>query len=284
MSSTVAPTYRTSFGFALPKEFYAFTSPTTWLPLEYEAVNYRKYRSSRHALSCHGARCRGEGRITGRVQVPLIPGYSAELFHWIQQRNEDGQGVPASVLIDCVHLVKKIIAAKVRTATFDFSRNQPVTCTLGLAALGFELGTTPSPTVPARPAYRFNELWFELGLQGSEMRTYTECQQLRLMLDNGIPDSTIAGGLPNVYPLQCYGLLRQNLTSDEMYHSFLTGQEATMRLRLTRGVNVVTFTLHRVFCTRVDVQCDARSPQVTQYVEFVALGSDDGHVPPIVIA
>ncbi len=292
-----------AFGFGLQTEKGTFVSPTTWLPLieggttaadtvskrlNYQIVNMADQRD--YQTSYYSA---GEW-AEGRVRVPLMPGSLTELLTWIQTRDGDNQGKWASVLIDCVNTVKKLTDSKVGQATFEFVKGQPVVCTLDVVALDQETGTTPSPTMPVGPPYVYREAEVQLETGGSGLSAEVNCERLQIVVDNVLEDPEeglrLEPGpgpteLYNLSGIRCSGYFDRDFVDSAVYDDFVSGTEAALTLTLTRGVNVATFTLPRLLYTQGDVHLPGRNDaRITQRVEFVALGSEDGLTPPITLA
>lgn len=215
------------------------------------------------------------------------------LLAWIQNRDADGQGMWASALIDCVNEVKKLRDAKIRSATFDFVRGRPVTCTLDLAALKIETGATPSPVMPSSPPYIYQEAQVEIAVDGGSLTADANCEAIRITIDNMLEDPADGMRLaPGNEPLQLYntagcrvrGAITRDFVDNAIYADFATGQEAALTISLARGVSSATLNLPRILYTANRVSLPgSHEKRIKEDIQFIALGSSDGVVRPIIL-
>lgn len=291
-----------AFGFGLQTQKGVGVSPTVWLPLmggagESDTLQWRKnyvtldladqnaYQSKYYSV--------GEW-VEGKVTVPLVPGSLTTLLSWVQDRDADGQGKWASVVVDCVHEVKKITDAKVRRMVVEFAKGQPVTCTLELAGLKMESGTQPSPNMPTAAPYLYREATVEIAKGGESLEEDVACERVRLVIDNMVEDpaeglrlvsSKYPQELYNLSGVRCQGSLSRDFVDAGLYADFAAGQEAALRLELSRGAAGASMALPRVLYTESDLGLPGSHEQrITETVQFLGLGSVDGLTPPVVLA
>lgn len=299
----VALSLEGSFGFGLQTEKGTYVDPTTWLPLvDVEAnrgdtVEWKKNYvvldmadGKEYQTSYYSA---GEW-AEGKLRSPVIPGSVSALFSWVQDRDAENQGKWASVLIDCVNEVKKITDAKIRRATFDFAKGEPVVCTLEVCGLKMDSGETPSPSIPVAAPYIFREATVEIATGGGSLAEDVNCEAIRIEVDNVVEKAeeglrlTEAGEpleLYNLAGVRCTGAFSRDFVDSGVYADFASGQEAATLITLERGASTATLSLPRVLHTGTDLGLPgSHAKRIVEEVDFVALGSTDGLTPPVVLA
>ena len=299
----VALAHEGSFGFGLQAEKGTYEAPDTWLPLMKrsggagESVRLHKNYALLDLADSNDYESRyysaGEW-AEGEVAVPMIPGSLSNLIAWIQTRDANNQGAWASVLIDCVNEVKKLTDVKVRRATIDLIKGQPVICRLDLGGLKIESGTTPTPNVPTEAPYIFREATVQLATGGGSLTEDINCERIQIVIDNAVEEMAegmrlTAGGSPrqmyNLGGVRCWGALSRDFTDNAVYTDFADGQEAALALTLTRGVASAAITLPRVLYTGSEMGLPgAHDRRIVERVEFTALGSVDGVTAPVTLA
>ncbi len=299
----VALSLEGSFGFALQETKGTYVAPSTWLPLtgvnadHGETLSWKKnyvvldtadgraYQTSYYSA--------GEW-AEGSVRVPVVPGSLSSLFSWIQDRDTDSQGKWASILVDCINDVKKLTDVKVRAATFDFVKGEPVTCSLELCGLRMERGTAATPSIPVAAPYVFREAKVEIATAGGALVEDVNCEAIQVVLDNVVEDPEEGlrlreTGEPlqlyNLAGVRCRGALSRDFVDSKVFADFAAGQEAALRLTLERGATVATVTMPRVLYTSSDLGLPgSHERRISEKVDFVALGSTDGLTAPVVLA
>lgn len=299
---SVALAQEGSFGFGLQSEKGAYVAPTVFLPIMKraggagESVRLRKNHTLLDLADSNSYQSRyfpaGEW-AEGEVAVPMIPGSLSSLISWVQERDADSQGRWASVLIDCIHEVKKLTDVKVRRARIDLVKGQPVICTLDLGALKIESGTVPSPNIPGAAPYIFREASVSLATGGGSLETEINCERIQIVLDNTV--EAMAEGMrlaPGAHPRQmynlagvrCYGAFSRDFVDSAVYGDFAAGQEAALAITLSRGAASALITLPRVLYTASDMGLPgAHDQRIVERVEFTALGSVDAVTPPVTL-
>jgi len=299
----VALAHEGSFGFALQTEKGTYEAPATWLPLMKrsdgagEGVRLRKNYALLDLADSNDYESRyysaGEW-AEGEVAVPMIPGSLSNLIAWIQDRDADNQGTWASVLIDCVNEVKKITDVKVRRATIDLVKGQPVICRLDLGGLKLESGTSATPNMPVSAPYIFREASVQIAHNGGALAEDINCERIQIVIDNAVEE--MAEGMrlaPGAWPRQmynlggvrCWGALSRDFVDSAVYADFANGQEAALAITLTRGAASAAITLPRVLYTGSDMGLPGSHDQrIVERVEFTALGSVDGVTAPVALA
>ncbi len=299
----VALSHQGVFGFALQSAKGSFVNPDTWLPLIQEggrgpadSVQLRKnyvpldmadvnaYQSKYFAAGLWAE---------GGLRFPLIPGVVTNLFSWIEDRNSYNQGQWASGVIDCVEEVKKLTDMKVRQATFDLVKGQPVICSLQVAALKMDSGTTPSPSMPTAAPYIFREATVELATGGGALAEDVNCEKLRIVVDTALEDSDeglrlAATAEPvqlyNLAGVRCWGAFSRDFVDNAVYGDFASGTEAALTITLQRGAATAVLTLPRILYTANDLGLPGSNRQrIVEKVDFLALGSLDGETAPITL-
>ena len=293
-----------SFGFGLQAEKGTFVSPTTWLPLMQvgssksgDGIRLRKNHTvlSLADANDYESRYYSAGQwAEGEVAVPLIPGVLTNLFSWLQDRDGNNQGKWASAVVDCVNEVKKLTDVKVRKATVDLIKGEPVGCLLDVAGLKMESGTTPSPNIPAAAPYVFREANVKIATGGGGLVTDLACERIRLEIDTAV--EKVAEGLrlaESVAPLQlynlagvrCVGAFSRDFADNAIYADFASGQEAALSITLARGEATAVISLPRVLYTASDLGLPgSHEKRIVEKLDFLALGSIDGLTPPITLA
>jgi len=288
-----------SFGFAIQTQKGEFTTPDTWLPVINAGENIqleKNYLTLDMADTvAYESKYLSTGQwAAGRIVVPLIPGVLTNLLSWIQDRDGYGQGKWASLLVDCVNDIKKLRDAKVRTATFQFAKARPVTCTLEVAALHMESGLTASPVMPATAPYIYQEAAIELVTGGGEPAADVNCEAITITVETMLEDCAEGMRLAaSPEPLQLYntagcrvrGSFARDFVDNAVYADFVDGEEAALSIELTRGANTASLTLPRLLYVRDELGLPGSHEQrLVERVQFVALGSTDGLTPPITLA
>lgn len=294
----VALAQRGSFGFALQSAKSIFAAPDTWLPVTdgNESIELRKNYVTLDMADAHAHETQylSTGQwAEGKISVPLVPGVIVNLLSWIQNRDTDGQGKWASILIDCVNEIKKLRDAKIRTATFDFVKGKPVTCTLDVAALHIESGTPANPVMPSAAPYIYQEAHVSISTEGGAITADANCEAIRIVIDNMVEDCADGMRLaPSDEPLQLYnvagcrvrGAITRDFVDNAVYADFATGQEAALTIGLSRGVSTATLTLPRILYTADRVSLPgSHEKRIRENVQFIALGSIDGTTTPITL-
>ena len=288
-----------SFGFAVQTQKGSFTTPDTWLPVTdaQESIELQKNYITLDMADTNQFENKylsaGEW-AEGRIIVPVIPGVVTNLLSWIQGRDSYNQGKWASLLIDCVNEIKKLTDAKIRTATFDFVKASPVTCTLDVAALHMEAGTSASPVMPATAPYIYQEADVELATGGGALAEDVNCEAISITIDNMVEDCADGMRLAaSGEPLQLYntagcrvrGSLSRDFVDNAVYADFADGEEAALTITLQRGANTASLTLPRILYTRDNLGLPgSHERRIRERIQFVALGSVDGETAPITLA
>lgn len=292
-----------AFGFGLQTQKGTRVAPTVWLPLMHGAgapsdtlrwqknyvtldmADHNEYESRYYSV--------GEW-AEGKLTVPLVPGALTALLSWVQDRDADGQGKWASLVVDCVNEVKQVTDAKVRRMVLEFAKGQPVICTLEIAALKMESGTTPSVTMPTAAPYLYREATVQLAKGGGALAEDVDCERVRLVIDNMVDDpaeglrltnSQYPQQLYNVGGVRCRGTISRDFVDNAIYADFAAGEEAALALDLVRGASTASVTVPRVLYTESELGLPGSHEQrIVETVQFVALGSLDGLTPPVVLA
>lgn len=298
----VALAHEGSFGFELQTEKGTYEAPSTWLPLMKRSgdagENVRLHKN--YALldladsNDYESRYYSAGEwAEGEVAVPMIPGSLSNLIAWIQDRDANNQGMWASVLIDCVNEVKKLTDVKVRRATIDLVKGQPVICRLDLGGLKLESGTPMTPNMPVSAPYIFREATVQIAHGGGALVEDINCERMQIVIDNAVED--MAEGMrlaPGAWPRQmynlggvrCWGALSRDFVDGAVYADFADGQEAALAIELARGAASAAITLPRVLYTGSDMGLPgSHDRRIVERVEFTALGSVDGVTAPVTL-
>lgn len=293
-----------SFGFGLQAEKGTFVSPTTWLPLmqmrgdaNADGLQMRKNYTlfDLADMNDYESRYYSAGEwVEGDVAIPFIPGALTNLLAWLQDRDANNQGKWASVVVDCVNEVKQLTDVKIRKATIDMVKGEPVACVLSLAGLAIESGTTPSPSLPTAAPYIFREATVELSTGGGGLSEDLHCEQIRLAIDNAV--EPVAEGmrltvdsapqqLYNLAGVQCVGTLTRDFVNNAIYSDFANGVEAALTVTLSRGAVNATISLPRILYTASNLGLPGvHEKRIVEQVDFVGLGSIDGLTAPIALA
>lgn len=295
---TVSLAQNGSFGFGIQTEKGSFITPDTWLPVtgEQESIRLQKNLMTldmADALGYETNYVSGGEWVEGEIVVPLVPGVLSNLFGWIQDRDLDNQGKWATVVLDCVNATKKIRDAKVRKATLDFVKGQPVTCTLQIIARHMEAGVASTPSMPTAAPYVYQEASVELATGGGTLAADVNCESIRLEIDNLVEDGAeglrLSGG---VEPQQLYntagrrarGALSRDFVDSSVYTDFVDGQEGALNIELSRGANAATVNLPRILYTESDLGLPgSHEKRIVETVQFIALGSVDGLTAPVTL-
>lgn len=300
----VALSHQGVFGFALQTVKGSFSAPDTWLPLMQEggsgAADTVQLKHNYILLDLadgneYQSKYYSAGRwAEGSLRFPVIPGVVSNLFSWIQDRDSYNQGKWASALIDCVHEVKKLTDIKVRRATFDLIKGEPVLCTLDVAALTMEAGTTPSPNMPTAAPYIFQEATVELATGGGAAVEDINCEKISIVVDTLLEDveeglrlAATAGPvqLYNLAGVRCWGAFSRDFADNEVYADFATGTEAELTITLQRDAVTATLTLPRILYAADDLGLPGSHRQrIVEKMDFLALGSTDGQTAPIILS
>ncbi len=293
-----------SFGFGLQSAKGTYVAPTTWLPLmqaghsrNADGLQMRKNYTLFDMADTNDYESRyysaGEW-AEGEIGVPLIPGALSNLLSWIQDRDADNQGRWGSVVIDCVNEVKQLTDVKVRKATVDLVKGEPVSCLLDVAGLSVESGITPSPTLPTTAPYIFREATVQLSVNGGALSEDINCERMKLVIDNAVEPvaegmrltaDLAPGQLYNLAGVKCVGALSRDFVDSDLYSDFADGMEAALVITLTRGEVAATISLPRILYTASDMGLPGVHEQrIVEQVQFVALGSVDGLTAPVILA
>ena len=299
----VALSLRGAFGFGLQSAKGTYVEPTTWLPLmsggqgaadtialkrnyvTFDLADCNEYESRYYSA---GAWAEGE------VRFPLVPGALTALLSWIQDRDSQGQGKWASVVVDCVNEVKKLTDVKVRRATLDLVRGEPAMCTLDVAGLQFEQGTHPSPTMPTAAPYVYREATIQVANSGGTLQEDANCERVRIVMDNVVEEpasgmrltpSEAPQTLYNLAGLRCWGAFSRDFIDNAIYSDFCAGNEAALQMGLARSGVSASVALPRVLYTGSDLGLPgSHDHRIVEKVDFLALGSVDGLTPPVALA
>jgi len=292
-----------SVGFGIQSAKGTYVAPTTWLPVVdrggqrgetlglrqnyvmLDMADSRAYQTQYYSAGTWAA---------GEMRFPLVPGSLSALFSWIQDRDSDNQAKWASVLVDCVHEVKKLTDVKVGRAVLDLAKGEPAVCTLEVCGLKMETGTAATPTMPVSAPYLFSEALVSIGSGGGTPVEDLNCERLQIVFDNMLeaPEEGLRLGessaplqLYNLAGMRCYGTLVRDFADGSVYDDFRNGQEAALQLTLSRGATTATVSLPRVLYTSSNLGLPgSHSDRIAEEVQFVALGAADGLTPPAVLA
>ncbi len=288
-----------SFGFAIQTEKGSFVTPDTWLPVTgtQESIQLQNNYITLDMADTVGYENKylSIGRwAEGRITVPLVPGVMANLLSWIQDRDSYNQGKWASVLVDCVNEVKKLRDVKVRSASFEFVKAKPVTCTLEVAALHIEAGTGANPVMPRTAPYIYQEADVEIATGGGSLAEDVNCEMIQIHVDNMVEDCADGMRLAaSAEPLQLYntagcrvrGGISRDFVDNALYADFADGEEAALSIELARGANSMSLSLPRLLYVTDSLGLPgSHSRRLRERVQFVALGSTDGATAPITLA
>jgi len=277
-----------AFGFGLQVSKGTYVAPSVWLPLmagpgghsdtlrwqknyvTLDMADHNEYESKYFSA--------GEW-AEGKVTAPLAPGALTALLAWAQDRDADSQGKWASLVLDCVNEVKQVTDAKVRRMTLDFSKGQPVMCTLEVAALKMESGSHTTLNMPTAAPYLYQEAEVAIAKDGGALAEDVTCERIRLVIDNMVEDPAeglrLTGGkhpqqLYNLSGLRCRGMISRDFVDSAIYSDFAAGQEAALTIELTRGANVASISLPRVLYTESDLGLPGSHEQrIVETVQFV---------------
>ncbi len=299
----VALAHQGSFGFALQSAQGTFVAPNNWVPLierggpgpaeslaarkNYQPLDLADTRAYQTSYFSAGE------WAEGRVRFPLVPGMLGDLFAWIQQRDSENQGRWASAVVDCVHEVKQLTDLKVRRASFDLATGEPVICTLEVTGLKLESGSTPAPNMPTAPPYLYREATVALTIGGAPGED-VNCERIRVTVDTCLQAAEEGLRLtPSGAPLHLYnlagvrarGVLSRDFADSGVYQDFLEGAEAALEVTLQRGAAGAGISLPRILYTGDALGLPgSHERRLVEEVEFLALGSEDGANPPVVLS
>ncbi len=292
-----------SFGFGLQSEQGSYQAPTVWLPLmkrsggRGDGIELRRNYTLLDLADSNDYESRYYSAgdwAEGQVAVPLIPGSLSDLISWLQDRDGENQGKWASVVIDCVNEVKKLTDVKVRRATVDLVKGQPVVCTMDVGALKMESGTAPSPNVPTTAPYVFREATVELATGGGAPAEDVNCERIQIVIDNAVEAMAegmrlTVGSAPkrmyNLAGVRCWGAFSRDFVDNAVYADFASGEEAALSITLSRGAMSAVISLPRVLYTSSDMGLPgAHAQRIVEKVEFTALGSLDGQTAPVALS
>lgn len=290
-----------AFGFGVQTAQGGYVAPTVWLPLSGgergDSLAWKKNYVTLDMADGNDFESRyfGVGEwAEGQITVPLVPGSITSLLSWVQDRDQDNQGKWASLLVDCVHEVKKVTDAKVRRLTLDLVKGQPVTCTLDVVGLKMESGLSAAVTMPTAAPYLYREASVEIASGGGSLEADVECEQIRIVIENMVEDpaeglrlttGTSPKHLYNLCGVRCRGAISRDFVDTALYADFAAGQEAALRVQLARGASTATISLPRVLYTESDLGLPgSHEKRIVETVQFVALGSLDGLTAPVVLS
>jgi len=248
-------------------------------------ADYRGYQTKWLSMGTYGA---------GTIQFPLIPGVVSNLLTWIQDRatEDDNQGRSATVVFNLDQIQKRFVGTKVRTATFDFTKNEVVQATLDVASLiGEDDATAYTPAVTATSPYIFTQAAFTYPDTTTDF-DYVEGAQV--VIDNVLetPEDGFRGdGGPypacmyNLHGIRATGFLEMEFRSDDDWDRFRQGTEIATKIVCTSGANTCTLTMPRLIVMTDPVQMPGKHDvRLKARVEFTALGSADGTTAPITLS
>lgn len=231
----------------------------------------------------------------GPITIPLVPGYTSDLITWIMTRDSDNQGKWASILVDCVHQIKKLTDAKVRTCSIAGEAGGHVTAALEVSALLQEAGTTPSPVFATANPYIFSgEATLQVKTGGGSYTTDATFKRWSVDIDNMVEEEAEGMRCTDSYaPQTLYNLSGQRVTAtfsrdfltNSFFADFLAGTEGALKITLQRtSLLTVVIELPRLI---YDAN-DAGSPGATDVaieegVTLRALGSLDGTTAPLLV-
>ncbi|MCE5237320.1 hypothetical protein LLH23_02385 [bacterium] len=291
-----------AFGFGLQTQQGTAVAPSVWLPLmgggnRGETLKWHKNYVTLDMADTNDFESRyfsvGEW-VEGQITVPMVPGSLTALLSWIQDRDQDNQGKWASLVVDCVNEVKQVTDAKVRRVTLDMLKGQPVTCTLDVVALKMQSGAAAAVTMPTAAPYLYREAMVQIGDTGGTLAEDVSCEQIRIVIENMVEPPAeglrlVSGVNPrhlyNLSGVRCRGAISRDFADTTLYADFAAGQEAALRLDLTRGASTASISLPRVLYTESDLGLPGSHEQrIVETVQFLALGSTDGLTAPVVLA
>jgi len=291
-----------AFGFGLQTEQGTTVAPSVWLPLmnngsRGETLKWKKNYVTLDMADTNDYESRyfsvGEW-VEGQITVPLVPGSLTALLSWIQDRDQDNQGKWASLVVDCVNEVKQVTDAKVKRVTFEMAKGQPVMCVLDVVALKMQSGVPGSVTMPTAAPYLYREAGVEIAAGGGSLEEDVACEQIRIVIENMVEEPAeglrlVSGVNPrhlyNLSGVRCRGALSRDFVDTALYADFAAGQEAALRVELTRGASTASLSLPRVLYTESDLGLPGSHEQrIVEQAQFLALGSVDGLTAPVALA
>jgi len=263
----------------------------------YDTADTREYESVTYSA--------GEW-AEGSVSPGLIPGSVTNLLSWIQDRNDDNQGVFATCAVDFGHgEYKKIYNAKVKTAVFTFRKGEPVTVRLDIVGQRMvDAVYVGSPDMPVPSLYLFKEATVGYGSTGGAYPTTYDFEQIEITIDNGVEDP--AEGLrlaPYNYPYVIYNLYGMRITGTaqmdfanvDAFDAFMasysdigppSSSDRQLRIALARGANTCTLTLPRIqFENVTPALAGDHSSRIVLPIEFRGLADEaTGATAPLTLA
>ena len=289
-----------AFGFGVQSAQGNYVAPSVWLPLMggegADTIHWKKNYVTLDMADNNDYESRyfGVGEwAEGQITVPLIPGSITTLLSWVQDRDQDNQGKWASLLVDCVHEVKRVTDAKVQRMTLDLIKGKPVTCVLEIAGLKMESGAAAAVTMPVAAPYLYREASVEIASAGGSLTADVDCEAIRIVIDNMVEEPAeglrlTTGSNPqqlyNLSGVRCRGAISRDFVDTALYADFVSGQEAALSVQLTRGASTATISLPRVLYTASDLGLPgSHEKRIKEQVQFLALGSVDGLTAPVVL-
>ncbi len=291
------------FGFGLQSVKGSYVSPDNWLPLmdwgsrradtvqlqnNYVALDLADSQDYQSKYFSAGQWAEGS------LRFPLIPGMLTDLLAWIQDRDDDNQGMWASALIDCVYEVKKLTDMKVQRARIDLVKGEPVMCSLDVAALKLEAGSATTPSIPTAAPYVFREATVELATGGGALAEDINCEKIRIVIDNLVEEPAegmrlVSAAAPvqlyNLSGVRCWGALSRDFVDNDVYGDFASGTEAALAIELARGAVSATISLPRILYVADDLGLPgSHEKRIVEKVDFLALGSVDGETAPVILS
>jgi len=166
-------------------------------------------------------------------------------------------------------------------------------CTLEVAALHMENGTSASPVMPTTAPYIYQEADVELATGGGELAEDVNCEAIRITVDNMVEDCADGMRLAaSAEPLQLYntagcrvrGTLSRDFVDNAVYADFADGEEAALFIELQRGANTASLSLPRILYIGNSLGLpSSHERRIIEGVQFMALGSTDGAIAPITL-
>jgi hypothetical protein len=299
----VALSLRGAFGFGLQSTKGTFVEPTTWLPLmsggrgAADTVALKRNYVTFDLADCNEYENRyysAGAWAEGELRFPLVPGALTALLAWIQDRDSQGQGKWASVVIDCVNEAKKLTDVKVRRATLDLVRGEPAMCMLDVVGLRMEQGAQPNAVMPTAAPYVYREAAIQLTDAAGTLQEDANCERVRVVVDNVVEEpasgmrltpSEAPQTLYNLAGLRCWGAFSRDFVDNTTYSKFCEGDEAAVQIGLARSGVSATVAMPRVLYTGSDLGLPgSHEHRIVEKVDFLALGSVDGLTPPVTLA
>ncbi len=280
------------FGFRVQNSKGSYLTPNVWLPLyETETISYQPNYTILEWADGRGYQSQyvqaGEW-AAGDIVVPEVPGVTEQLISWLMAVDSYQQGKWASVILDCEHAVKKLTDVKVVRFRVDWATGEvPVLYRITVAALLYEAGSDPSPTMPQTDPYMFNNATVQLEKGGAGLSTSTDITGIALDVDKMVQDPAMGLRLgTSLAPQQLYNTARprvagsfdRDFVDSAVYDDFIAGTEAALTITDTVGGNSVVHTLPRLLYREHPLGISGRHDELITEdgVGFIALGSTDG--------